>query len=83
MNRENYTYETLSNEEYFALKKKIEDSGSEDYYIYEFRDKAITPDFDIPMILGHFEFNEPDYEVVKIFFADKGVILELRKKETV
>lgn len=83
MNRDNYTYETLSNEEYFALKKKFEDSGSDNYHVYEFRNKGIVPDFDIPMILDYFEFIDPDYEAVRIFCADKGVILETRKKESV
>ena len=83
MNRDNYTYETLSNEEYFALKKKFEDSGSDNYHVYEFRYKLIVPDFDIPIILDYFEFIDPDYEAVRIFYADKGIILETRKKESV
>lgn len=43
-------------------------------------DTTFTPDHDIPARLLDAEISFPDEEVIRTFFANKGIILQIRKK---
>lgn len=77
MNKDNFTYDRVSNEKFDEISGLLPEDGR---IVYMFGDSKGS-EADIPACLLETEVTCPDEEVIRIFYADKGMIFQTRKKQ--